>query len=449
MLLGLAKPTAGRGADLRAALRRDRAAGAADRRGARGDRLPPRPLGPKPPAHALVGRRHPRLARGRGAAGRRARRRRAAGASRATRSACASGSGWRRRSWAIPSCSSWTSRPTASTPRACAGCATSCAAFAEQRPHGARLEPRPRRGGADGRPRPDHQPRPARARVPPRRADRDVGRRRAGAKPAGGAAARGARARRDRGDDAATTRCSSTARPPSGSARSPPPRASSCTSCVAEESSLEEVFLELTAERAGVIGAGARRAAQDPLDPDDARPRPGHGRDRAPVRAPDRAALTSVGDISQRENQRSLFGIGSFAGVFSALAGILLVTGEFRFGTIRPTFLFTPRRSIGARRRRSSASLAGRNRLRGRRRGALGRDRRGDPGRPRHLARARQPRLRAADARDDRRDRALGRDRRRRRHDRAKPGRRDHRPARLGLRRREPALRARARRSGG
>ena len=32
-------------------------------------------------------------------------------------------------------------------------------------------------------------------------------------------------------------------------------------------------------------------------------------------------------------------------GLFAALAGVLLVTGEYRFGTIRPTFLFTPRRS--------------------------------------------------------------------------------------------------------
>jgi len=58
------------------------------------------------------------------------------------------------------------------------------------------------------------------------------------------------------------------------------------------------------------------------------------------------ALLSGVSDISQKDNQRSLFGIGSFAGVFAALAGIMLVTGEFRFGTIRPTFLFTPRRSI-------------------------------------------------------------------------------------------------------
>jgi ABC-2 type transport system permease protein len=58
------------------------------------------------------------------------------------------------------------------------------------------------------------------------------------------------------------------------------------------------------------------------------------------------ALLSTIGDISQKDSQRSLFGIGSFAGVFAALAGIMLVTGEFRFGTIRPTFLFTPRRSV-------------------------------------------------------------------------------------------------------
>jgi ABC-type transport system involved in multi-copper enzyme maturation permease subunit len=58
------------------------------------------------------------------------------------------------------------------------------------------------------------------------------------------------------------------------------------------------------------------------------------------------ALLTSVGDMIDKEQQRSLFSIGSFAGLFSALAGILLVTSEYRFGTIRPTFLFTPRRSL-------------------------------------------------------------------------------------------------------
>ena len=56
-------------------------------------------------------------------------------------------------------------------------------------------------------------------------------------------------------------------------------------------------------------------------------------------------ALMGVAD------QRGLLGVGGLAGVLAALAGALLVTGEFRFGTIRPTFLFTPQRSrvVGAK----------------------------------------------------------------------------------------------------
>jgi ABC-2 type transport system permease protein len=45
------------------------------------------------------------------------------------------------------------------------------------------------------------------------------------------------------------------------------------------------------------------------------------------------------------ENQRELLGVSSLTGVFSALAGVLLVTSEYRFGTIRPTILFNPVRS--------------------------------------------------------------------------------------------------------
>lgn len=55
--------------------------------------------------------------------------------------------------------------------------------------------------------------------------------------------------------------------------------------------------------------------------------------------------LTKAPDLTTTEDQRGLLTVGSLAGVFSALAGIMLVTSEFRFGTIRPTFLFTPRRS--------------------------------------------------------------------------------------------------------
>ncbi len=55
--------------------------------------------------------------------------------------------------------------------------------------------------------------------------------------------------------------------------------------------------------------------------------------------------LTHAGSLTSPEDQRGLLGVGSLSGIFSALTGVLLVTGEYRFGTIRPTFLFTPRRS--------------------------------------------------------------------------------------------------------
>jgi ABC-type transport system involved in multi-copper enzyme maturation permease subunit len=50
-------------------------------------------------------------------------------------------------------------------------------------------------------------------------------------------------------------------------------------------------------------------------------------------------------DLTSTQNQRSLFSPGAVALIFSGLAGVLLVTSEYRYGTIRPTFLFTPRRS--------------------------------------------------------------------------------------------------------
>ena len=61
--------------------------------------------------------------------------------------------------------------------------------------------------------------------------------------------------------------------------------------------------------------------------------------------------LTKAPNLLTENDQRAVLGVGSIAGVFSALVGVLLVTSEYRFGTIRPTFLFTPRRSrvIGAK----------------------------------------------------------------------------------------------------
>jgi ABC-2 type transport system permease protein len=46
--------------------------------------------------------------------------------------------------------------------------------------------------------------------------------------------------------------------------------------------------------------------------------------------------------LTSKENQLQLLNTGSLAGVFASLAGILVVTSETRFGTIRPTFLVTP-----------------------------------------------------------------------------------------------------------
>jgi ABC-2 type transport system permease protein len=61
--------------------------------------------------------------------------------------------------------------------------------------------------------------------------------------------------------------------------------------------------------------------------------------------------LSHPSGLMGKENQRALLSVSSFAGVFSALAGVLLVTSEYRFGTIRPTILFNPVRShiLGAK----------------------------------------------------------------------------------------------------
>jgi ABC-2 type transport system permease protein len=55
--------------------------------------------------------------------------------------------------------------------------------------------------------------------------------------------------------------------------------------------------------------------------------------------------LTHPSGLASKEDQRQLLSLSSLAGVFAALAGVMLVTSEYRFGTIRPTFLFNPVRS--------------------------------------------------------------------------------------------------------
>lgn len=55
--------------------------------------------------------------------------------------------------------------------------------------------------------------------------------------------------------------------------------------------------------------------------------------------------LTHPDGLTSRHDQRGLFAPGAVALIFSGLAGVLLITSEYRYGTIRPTFLFTPRRA--------------------------------------------------------------------------------------------------------
>jgi ABC-2 type transport system permease protein len=53
-----------------------------------------------------------------------------------------------------------------------------------------------------------------------------------------------------------------------------------------------------------------------------------------------------VDDLSRDDNQMKILGLGTSLGaLFAALLGAMSITGEFRTGTIRPTFLVTPRRT--------------------------------------------------------------------------------------------------------
>lgn len=54
--------------------------------------------------------------------------------------------------------------------------------------------------------------------------------------------------------------------------------------------------------------------------------------------------LTPADSLASKNDQLGLFAPGGIALIFSGLAGVLLVTSEYRYGTIHPTFVFTPRR---------------------------------------------------------------------------------------------------------
>jgi ABC-2 type transport system permease protein len=69
--------------------------------------------------------------------------------------------------------------------------------------------------------------------------------------------------------------------------------------------------------------------------------------------------LTHPGGLASRQDQRQLLSVSSFTAVFAALAGVLLVTSEYRYGTIRPTILFNPVRSHVLAAKAVAGALAG------------------------------------------------------------------------------------------
>jgi ABC-2 type transport system permease protein len=69
--------------------------------------------------------------------------------------------------------------------------------------------------------------------------------------------------------------------------------------------------------------------------------------------------LSHPDTLASQRDQLNLFGNGGVALIFSSLAGVLLVTSEYRYGTIHPTLLFTPRRQRVLTAKLTAGMLAG------------------------------------------------------------------------------------------
>jgi ABC-2 type transport system permease protein len=68
----------------------------------------------------------------------------------------------------------------------------------------------------------------------------------------------------------------------------------------------------------------------------------------------------SAHELSSRENQLKIYGWGTGIGsLFAALLGALSITGEIRHGTIRPTYLATPRRARVIAAKAAASALGG------------------------------------------------------------------------------------------
>ena len=55
--------------------------------------------------------------------------------------------------------------------------------------------------------------------------------------------------------------------------------------------------------------------------------------------------VLDAAELAKHDNQHNLLSAGTSAGLFAALIGVMATTSEFRHGTIRPTFVVTPRRT--------------------------------------------------------------------------------------------------------
>lgn len=67
-----------------------------------------------------------------------------------------------------------------------------------------------------------------------------------------------------------------------------------------------------------------------------------------------------VDTLERDDNQLKIVGLGTSIGaLFASLLGVMSITGEFRHGTIRPTFLATPRRERVIAAKLAASALAG------------------------------------------------------------------------------------------
>ena len=55
--------------------------------------------------------------------------------------------------------------------------------------------------------------------------------------------------------------------------------------------------------------------------------------------------VSKAAELAGHDHQHGLLSAGTSAALFAALIGVMAITSEFRHGTIRPTFVVTPRRT--------------------------------------------------------------------------------------------------------